>query len=111
MCSQVLSYVLSASAESSDQHRKNKQQMKPVCISELKARSTELCGNPSSTKKRDEHTVASEKVSQSRRSTVVTSAGRKNATRRSDIRGRAAAGMSILKAGHMSLMYKGQLVS
>jgi len=46
------------------------------------------------TKKHDEHTVASEKVSKSRRSTMVTSEGRKNATRRSDIGGRGAAGMT-----------------
>ena len=43
----------------------------------------------------DEHTVASETVSESGRSTVVTSEGRENAARRSDIGGREAAGMTI----------------
>jgi len=47
------------------------------------------------TKKRDEHTVASEKVSEIGRSTVVTSEGWDNATQRSDIEGRGAAGMTI----------------
>jgi len=47
------------------------------------------------TKKRDEHTVASENVSESGRNTVVTSEGRENATQRSDIGGRGAAGMAI----------------
>jgi hypothetical protein len=46
-------------------------------------------------KKRDEHTVASGKVSESGKSTVVTSEGRENATQRSDLRGRVAARMTI----------------
>jgi len=47
------------------------------------------------TKKCDEHTVASEKASESGRSTVVTSEGRENATQRSDVEGRGAAVMTI----------------
>jgi len=57
------------------------------------------------TKKRDEHT-ASEKVSESGRSTVVTSEGRENATQRSDIGGRGAAGMTMEDSSSNKKYYK-----